>query len=118
MKNYIVCLTEGSGKEYYHCATLEEAEKYADKLMEDVCIDSVAIFELQAMGFRQSSVRWVGQDLLEVPTNGGGHCQPWTTDDVAYLIAARKAGLTHEQIAEHLGRTYYAVVNKASRVCG
>lgn len=81
-------------------------------------INELGIYKLQKIGKRQSTVAWkTGSELPpETPRNGGGHYRIWTADENSYLVGARKAGFSYEEIAEDLGRTKHAVEVQASRL--
>lgn len=119
-KRYVVVVPESAGNSNSF-DDLEEAENYVKQLLLDTpAVDEVLLYERKKVGMRRSTVEWFEEEeeLLEPPNNGGPY-QPWTVDQNTYLLSARKAGYSYEQIAEQLGRTPHAVEVQASRLrCG
>lgn len=125
---YIVYAEDSTGEVTHvlECDDANLAEDEATELMKTMPdLVSVGIYRLIKVGKRQASVRWDNPEPKKngVPRNPEetpGHNKGWRDEEVKYLVQARAAGMSYKGIAKKLGRTPYAVQNKASRMdtCG
>lgn len=77
--------------------------------------------QLQYLGLDAQVSQQSAEELLQMPKRADQFGKPWKRDDHKWMIAAWEAGIPISEMAEHLGRSEYAVriqLEKAGRFAG